>query len=190
MQSTTNTEGQLPGFAVVGHAIVSADGMIADADGRMPERLRNEADFALFQAALDRASVVVVGRHGHQRHPNPGRRRLVFTASVEAFEPDRRDPLASLFNPAGIELRAALTRMGVPPGTVAVTGGKRVFDWFLPHYHEFMLAEVHALVLPGGISCFSEGHARTVLARAELAPASVKTIDAQNGVTLTRWTRR
>lgn len=176
-----------PGFTVTGHAIVSADGMIADADGSMPPPLRNDADFALFQAALDAASVVVVGRLGHLRHPNPGRRRLVFTATVPDFAADAGDPLAALYNPAGLDIADALARMEIAMGTVAVTGGQRVFDWFAPLYDEFMLAEVHAYALPGGIACFGDGHPRAVLAREGLKPRHVAQIDA--GVTLTRWTR-
>ena len=65
-----------------GHAIVSADGMIADAAGEMPPALRNDADWTQFQAALDRAALVVLGRKGHERHPNPGRRRLVLTQRI------------------------------------------------------------------------------------------------------------
>lgn len=178
-----------PDFPVTGHAIVSADGMIADAAGLMPAPLRNEADFALFQTALDKAAVVVVGRLGHGRHPNPGRRRLVFTGAVEAYADDTRDRLAALYNPAGMDLAGALTRMKLRPGAVAVTGGQRVFDWFLPRFNEFMLAEVNGYVLPGGIACFSAGHPRSVLAAAGLAPAEMRTIDAANGVTLTRWVR-
>ena len=181
---------ELPaGFPVVGHAIVSADGMIADAAGLMPSPLRNEADFSLFQKALDEAAIVVVGRMGHERHPNPGRRRLVFTGSVASFAEDPRDRLAALYNPAGMELAEALRRMRIAGGTVAVTGGRRVFDRFLPLFAEFLLAEVHGFVLPDGIPCFSDGHPRTALAKAGLTPAETRIIDAANGVTLTRWVR-
>ena len=178
-----------PAFAVTGHAIVSADGMIADADGLMPPPLRNDADFALFQASLDAASVVVVGRLGHLRHVNPGRRRLVFTSTVVDLARDPADPLATLFNPAGIALDEALRRMDIASGTIAVTGGQRVFDWFLPLLDEFHLAEVNPFVLPGGIDCFSAGHPRAVLAQAGLVPAESRVIDPPNGVTLTRWIR-
>ena len=102
-----------PGFPIVGHAIVSADGMIADAAGLMLSPLRNEADFSLFQKALDEAAVVVVGRMGHERHPNPGRRRLVFTGSVASYAEDPGDRLAALYNPAGMELAQALQRMRI-----------------------------------------------------------------------------
>jgi len=176
-------------YRVVGHAIVSADGMIADARGVMPAPLRNDADWTIFQAALDRSSLVVLGSLGHGRHPNPGRRRLVFTGSVEHFAPDAADPLATFYNPAGMAIGDLLARLDVPEGVVAVTGGQRVFDHFLPFYDEFMLAEVEPFVLPGGISCFGAGHPRAVLAAAGLAPSERRSIDPDNGVTLTRWER-
>lgn len=176
-------------FPVVGHAIVSADGMIADSAGLMPPRLRNEADFALFQTALDRASVVVVGSLGHRRHPNPGRRRLVFTSTVARFAADAADRLATLYNPVGMALEDVLGEMDVPDGIVAVTGGMRVFDHFLPLFDAFELAEVNDLVLPGGVTCFSSAHPRVALAACGMTPVETRVIDAANNVTLTRWVR-
>ena len=43
-------------------AIISADGMIADAAGHMPDALKIEADRKFFLSGLDRAAVVVHGR--------------------------------------------------------------------------------------------------------------------------------
>ena len=71
---------ELPDLRFVGHAIVTADGRIADAAGHMPPALRNPADQLRFEAALDAAALVVMGRLGHRRHPNRGRRRLVAAA--------------------------------------------------------------------------------------------------------------
>lgn len=152
---------------IEGHAIVSADGMIADAAGEYPAALRNDADWRLYQAALDRAAVVVVGRRGHERHPNPGRRRLVLTRSVARLADDPRDARATLWNPATLPLREALTEIGIGAGTVAVTG---VFDHFVADYDRFALSESHRLLIPGGTPCFSGGHPRVVLARAASPP--------------------
>src|SRR5690606_27731995 len=179
----------LPRLSYEGHAIVSADGMIADAEGRMPEALRNETDWAAFQAALDAAAVVVVGRLGHQRHANPGRRRLVATSSVSGLATDRNDPLATLWNPAGIGLDEALAELGIGGGTVAVTGGTRVFELFLPLYTGFMLSEANGLALPGGTPAFSTAHPRVALAAAGLVPAEIALIDPISMVTSTRWER-
>jgi len=178
-----------PGFRVEGHAIVSADGMIADAAGAMPAQLHNDADWRAFQAALDAAAVVVLGRLGHQRHPNPGRRRLVLTGTVAGLAPDPAQKLALLWNPAGAPLAAALAALGVDGGTIAVTGGTRVFGIFLPCYDSFVLSECHGLVLPGGTPCFAAGHPRQVLAASGLAPDASVTIDAAAGVTTTLWRR-
>lgn len=177
-------------FPIIGHAIVSADGMIADAAGEMPPELRNDADFALFQAALDQASVVVLGSIGHRRHPNPGRRRLVFTSRVTKLTADEADPLAAFCNPGTMVLGNVLREMDVADGVIAVTGGRMVFDHFLPLFDEFLLAEANGFVLPGGIQCFSGAHPREALARSGLEPAETRTIDAANQVTLTRWVLR
>src|SRR5690606_35238256 len=87
----------IPGTEILveGHAIVSSDGMIAAADGSMPPQLRNDTDWRIFQSALDQAALVVLGRIGHARHPNPGRRRLVLTHSVAELEADPQDGLSS-----------------------------------------------------------------------------------------------
>ena len=67
-----------------GYAIVSDDDRIADASGAMPEALRNEADWAYFQAGLDAADWVALGRASHEAAPNlRRRRRLRRVADVE-----------------------------------------------------------------------------------------------------------
>ena len=38
---------------IIGHAIISADGFIADTEGRMPKPLMIDADWQRFQAELD-----------------------------------------------------------------------------------------------------------------------------------------
>lgn len=189
MPLSTPPSPAVPGLRFEGYAIVSADGMIADAAGGMPEALRNDADWRAFQAALDRAAVVVLGRLGHQRHANPGRRRLVLTGSVAAIATDAADPLALLWNPAGAPLAAALAELGVGGGTVAVTGGTLVFGQFLGLYDSFVLSESHACVLPGGTPCFAEGHPRAVLAAAGLVPSGSAAIDPAAAVTTTLWRR-
>lgn len=179
----------IPGSSVVieGHAIVSVDGMIAAADGSMPDALRNDADWRLFQAALDRAALVVLGRLGHVRHPNPGRRRLVLTRSVAGLADDSRDPLATFWNPAGMDIASVLNRMGIAEGVIAVTGGTGTFDLFLPYYDRFVLSEVRGLELGDGVPCFSNGHPRFVLPGAALEARDMELID--RGVVQTQWVR-
>jgi len=172
------------------HAIVTADGMIADAAGAMPDELRNQADWQAFQAALDVATLVVVGRLGHERHPNPGRRRLVLTRAVSTLIPDARDPLALLWNPVATPFGRVLDALEIADGTIAITGGTGVFDHFLAVYDRFALSEVHRFVLPGGTPCFGGGHPRAVLAANGLVPGEGTLIDAAAGVTATPWLRR
>ena len=171
---------------IEGHAIVSADGMIADRAGTYPAALKNEADWRLYQAALDRAAVVVLGRRGHERFPNPGRRRLVLTRSVERLANDPKDQRAVLWNPASLPLWEALAEMGVAEGIVAITG---VFEQFVGDCDRFALSESHRLLIPGGTPCFSGGHPRTVLAGLGLKPVGVELIDPEAMVTTTVWER-
>lgn len=175
---------------VEGHAIVSSDGMIADARGEMPPELRNEADWRDFQAALDRAAWTVLGRLGHERHPNRGRRRLVLTRSVSALASCPRDPLAMLWNPAGVGVVETLQHLNVATGVLAVTGGTGAFDLFLPHYDRFVLAEATRYTLPSGRPCFNRAGPREALAAAGLAPEATAMLDAAAGVMQTVWLRR
>lgn len=179
----------IPGSTVIveGHAIVSVDGMIAAADGSMPPPLRNDADWRIFQAALDAAALVVLGRLGHIRHPNPGRRRLVLTRSVADLQADPADPLTTLWNPAGIDIAAVLERLGIAEGGIAITGGTGTFDLFVPFYDRFVLSEVRDLTLEGGIPCFTAGHPRFVLPGAGLQARDMEVID--RGVVQTQWVR-
>lgn len=170
-----------------GHAIVSVDGMIADATGAMPPALRNDADWQSFQAALDRSALVVLGRLGHSRHPNPGRRRLVLSRSVKDLAVDPVDQRAVFWNPANIDIGTVLERLGIAAGTIAITGGTGTFDLFLPHYGRFVLAVVKDLKLPNGIPCFSAGTPREVLAAHGLVLRSEVAIDV--GVSQSVWER-
>jgi hypothetical protein len=171
---------------VVGHAIVSVDGRIADADGAMPASLRNDADWHRFQDRLDSSALVVLGRLGHRRHPNPGRRRLVATRGVAALAADPEDALATLWNPAGLPFEDALVRLGTAEGPVAVAG---VFDLFVGRFTGFDLAENHGLLLPEGLPCFAGGHPRQVLAASGLRPAGWEVLDPEGPVSLTQWER-
>ncbi len=179
-------------WAIHGHAIVSADEHIADAEGRMPEALHNPADWKRFQAALDRATVVVLGRYSHELTPNPKRRpRLVLSRAVPALE--RRDE-ALWWNPDTVPLADVLAALA-PAGVAAVVGGRLVFDYFLSAgYDEFHLVRSGRVALPGGTPLFSgiaDGlNAADVLAAGGLAPGPVEALDAANDVSLTVWRPR
>jgi dihydrofolate reductase len=172
---------------IVGHAVVSADGMIADRDHKMPASLRSQADWRRFQMALDASDLVVMGRLGHEVHPNPGRKRLVVTSRVAWMERDPNDANVMFWNPDGISFRRVLAGLGITDGTVAVTGGQRVFDLFLPGYIEFDLVLMEAASIPHGVPCFSDGLPATVLAGAGMKPDAPEVLEP--GAVLTVWRR-
>jgi hypothetical protein len=91
------------------------------------------------------------------------------------------------WNPAGIGFPRVLAGLGIADGTIAVTGGQRVFDLFLPLFTRFDLAEVAGVTIPDGVPCFSSGMPEEVLARAELMAGKPEELDT--GVTLTIWSR-
>ncbi len=169
---------------IIGHAIVSADGMIADRDHVMPPKLHSEADWARFQAALDAASLVVLGRLGHEAHPNPGRLCLVATRQVARIELDPKDSRAILWNPQAVPPAAILAELAID-GIVAVTGGTGVFDLFRPLFTGFDLVRVPLLTIPDGIPCFSAGDPRVVLSAIGLHVIQTAALDST--ATLTLW---
>src|ERR1700693_2798850 len=114
----------MPALRIEGYVIVSADGMLANADRVMPKELKFEGDKQFFTAALDRADLIVHGRHSGEDQPNsPQRKRLVLTAKIGATAPDPTNPRATLWNPAGASFEAACDRAGVNSGMVAIIGG-------------------------------------------------------------------
>src|SRR5690606_25587568 len=115
---------------------------------------RFPADRKQFNAAMDRARVVVLGRVGHINHPNHRRNRLVVSSSSAGIE-RRHD--AWWWNPAGATVLQALNAAAPGGGLVVVAGGKRVFDDFLDlGYDEFHLARALRVTLPDGVAIFSE----------------------------------
>jgi hypothetical protein len=179
-------------YLVQGHAIVSADDRIADPSGETPASLRNEADWARFQAALDRAAVTVLGRLGHEANPNRrGRNRLVLSSAARGVE---RRAGAWWWNPAEASLEEALSSAAPVGGIVAVPGGMRVFDLFLSQgYDEFHLARVTNVLVPNGTPIFSAVRmgrtADALLAADGLHPAAPEVLDAAASVILTIWRR-
>ncbi len=179
---------------IEGYAIVSADGMIADGNGVMPETIRNDADQRFLQTELDLAAVVVHGRHSYEGGPRAERRkRLILTRGTAAIAPDPSHPNALLWNPAGATPEEAIAMLGAGAGTIAVIGGRDVFGLFLPLYDAFHLTRAAHANIPGGRPVFPQvgPHAtpEEVLARHGLRPGPQRDIDAAAGITLTTWTR-
>ena len=179
---------------IEGYVIVSADGMIADAKGEMPDSIRNAADQRFFQDRLDRAAAVVHGRHSHEGGPRAARRkRLVVTRRIAAIAPDPAHPNALLWNPLGASLEQALAQLGVGDGTIAVIGGRDVFSLFLPRYDAFHLSRAANAKIPGGLAVFAEvgpnATPEDVLARHGLRPGPRRDLDAPAGVSVVTWQR-
>lgn len=177
---------------VHGYAIVSADDRIADAEGRMPAALRNEADWRYFQAGLDAADLVVLGRLGHEAHGNPkGRPRMVVSGRAAGLE---RRADGWWWNPAELPWAEAAARALPAGGRVAVPGGRGVFDLFLRlGYDAFHLSRAEAVKLPGGVPVFSacagQGGAEAVLRAAGLRPGAREVLDPVGPVSLVVWRR-
>src|ERR1700681_3216 len=126
---------------IEGYAIVSEDGMLANAAGIMPNSLKFEADQHFFERGLDGVDVVVHGRHSHERQPcSYLRRRLILTRQVPAIAADPSNEKAVLWNPAGASFEQALALLGTPDGSVGIIGGTDVFGIFLDRYDVFTLS--------------------------------------------------
>jgi dihydrofolate reductase len=176
-----------------GYVIVSADGMLANADRVMPAELRFEGDKKFFTAALDHADVIVHGRNSYEGQPNsPRRKRFFVTRTTDAIAPDPSNPKATLWNPAGASFEAACDRAGVHSGTVAVIGGPDVFGMFMDRYDTFWLSQAPRVRLPGGEPCFPGVPARSpqeILAAHGLKAGDAQILDAACDVSVTPWRR-
>src|SRR6266446_5091577 len=92
-----------------GHAIVSADHMIATPDGAYPKSLFNAADQKHFHKALDEAAVTILGRLGHETDQNPRlRNRIVVSSRARGLE---RRPDGWWWNPAYVPIGDALAQV-------------------------------------------------------------------------------
>jgi dihydrofolate reductase len=178
---------------IEGYVIVSADGMLADADHVMPDELKFEGDKQFFSAALDRVDLVVHGRHSHEGQPNsPKRRRVVLTRGTVSVAHDPSDPRATLWNPQAASFERACEFAGVHSGTVAIIGGPDVFGMFMDRYDAFFLSQAPHVRLPGGEACFPgvpERSPQEVLAAHGLTAGEPQVLDRAANVTVTPWRR-
>jgi dihydrofolate reductase len=183
----------MPDLRIDGYVIVSADGMLANADRVMPSELKFDGDKKFFTAALDRADLIVHGRHSNENQPNSQlRRRIVVTRSIGAIAPDPSNSNATLWNPAGAGFQAACDFAGMRSGTVAIIGGPDVFGMFMDRYDTFWLSQAPRVRLPGGEPCFPGVPALSpqgVLAAHGLRAGDAQLLDPANGVTVTPWRR-
>lgn len=179
---------------IEGLAIVSADGMIADAHGAQPDALKLEADQRFFHETLDRADALAHGRHsGEGGLDATRRRRLILTRRIERLAGDPENGNAVLWNPAGASLDEAWARLGLAGGVLAVIGGTEVFGLFLEHgYDAFHLSRAAHARLPGGLPVFPGVPAQTpeqLLAGRGLKPEPIRVLDREAGLSLVTWRR-
>jgi hypothetical protein len=183
----------MPGLRIDGYVIVSADGMLANADHVMPDALKFEGDKKFFTAALDRADLIVHGRHSYEDQPNsPLRKRMVVTRTTDAVAADPSNPKAVLWNPAGASFDAACDFAGVHSGTVAIIGGPAVFGMFMDRYDTFWLSQAPRVRLPGGEPCFPgvpQHSPQAILAAHGLKAGDPHILDAAHDVSVTPWRR-
>jgi hypothetical protein len=178
------------GIEIHGYAIVTDDDRIADGQGRMPDVLRNDADWAYFQAGLDEADLSVLGRLGHEANPNRRNRpRLVLSSAAAGLE---KRPDAWWWNPLALSWEGVAATVLPQGGRVAVPGGKRVFDLFLAiGYAAFHLSRAQGSRLPGGVALFEDCDrgmsAVDVLASHGLQPGPLRVLDPDGPVTLAVW---
>ena len=178
---------------IEGYAIVSADGMLANAAGVMPDPLKLEADQRFFAHALDGVDAVAHGAHSHEQQPHSHlRRRLILTRQVPALAADPSNEKAVLWNPAGASFEEAWAALGVPDGSLAIIGGTDVFGMFLPRYDVFHLTRAPAVRLPGGRPVFPQVPQQTpdeVLANHGLKPDPPRMLDGRHDLSVTSWRR-
>ncbi|MGA7809367.1 dihydrofolate reductase [Bradyrhizobium sp.] len=180
-------------LTIEGYVIVSADGMLAGADRVMPDVLKFKGDERFFTAALDRADLIVHGRHSQEQQPNaPMRNRIIVTHAVAALAPDPDNPKAILWNPSGARFEDACAFAGVTSGTVAIIGGPDVFAMFMDRYDTFWLSQAPGVRLPGGKPCFPGVPGRSpqdILAAHALKPGAARMLEPAHDVTVTPWLR-
>jgi dihydrofolate reductase len=177
------------------YAIISEDGMLADAQRHIPDALKVKADQEFFRRGLDRAAAVVHGRHSGEGPPGELERyRLIVTRSIASTARDPTWPRALLWNPRGASLEEAWGELNPSAGALAVLGGPDVYAYFLTKGCDaFHLSRVPHVRLPGGRPVFPEiGPDRSpedVLRAHGLKPGPTQALDARVGVTLVSWTR-
>jgi hypothetical protein len=180
-------------FRIEGYVIVSADGMLANASHVMPDELKIEGDKNFFTAALDRADLLVHGKHSGEDQPNsPKRTRIILTRKITALAPDPENSKATLWNPAGATFEQAAEAAGRRSGLVAIIGGPNVFGMFMDRYDTFWLSQVPKVKIPGGEGCFPGVPGRTpqqILETHGLKAGEPQLLDKAENVSVTPWRR-
>jgi dihydrofolate reductase len=182
-----------PPDRIEGLAIVSADGMIADAAGVQPDGLKLEADQRFFHAKLAEATALAHGRNSGEGGPDAvRRRRLVLTRRITALARDPDSDRTVLWNPEGAGLQEAWEALSLSGGLLVVIGGTEPFGLFLERgYDAFHLSRAAHVTLPGGRGVFPGVPPATpedLLLRHGLKPGRFQILDGAAGLTLVTWT--
>jgi dihydrofolate reductase len=179
---------------IEGYAIVSREGMIAEADGSFPKPIEIPADQKHYQDSLTRAGAVVNGKRSAEGGPREAtRKRLVLSRKVAGVAPHPSNPKALLWNPDGASFEEAWEKLGAE-GTAAVVGGTDVFGLFLDKigYDAFYLTQARAPV-PNGRPVFpgvgEKLSAQELLKQRGYRLASTSVLDAATDTVLEEWTR-
>lgn len=179
---------------IEGYAIVSEDGMIADASGLLPPPLIADADQRFFENGLNGVDAVVHGRHSGEQQPNsPNRRRIIVTRGIGGIASDPANANAVLWNPARATFEDAIAALKTPIASVAILGGTDVFGYFLDRYTMFFLSRIAGVCLPGGRPVFPQVPAETpeaVLAAHRLCDKGSILTDPAARLIISRWERK
>lgn len=177
---------------IEGYAVISAEGMIATADGKFPEDIKIAADHKFYQDSVAAASAVANGRHSAEggigeKH----RKRIVLTRRVDMLTPDPDNPKAILWNPATAPFEEAWARLGIDGGSLAVVGGTDTFGLFLTiGYDVFHLTRTVASV-PKGRPVFpgvgTTTTAEEALTKAGMVHKGTRMLDASVNCRVEEW---
>ena len=176
-----------------GYAIVSREGMIANADGSFPKALKIDADQRFFRNALSQANAIANGRHSNEGGPEAlARPRLVVTRRIDTLAVDTDNVKVVLWNPNGASFDDAWKHLGLAGGRLAIIGGPDVFGLFLDlGYDSFFLSRTNATV-PNGRPLFPRLEAarpEDAIADSGLVLQSTTMLDATTGTTVAHWAR-
>lgn len=178
---------------IEGLAIVSADGMIANAAGVQPAGLLLDADQRFFRERLRSAAILVHGRNSREGGTGTaGHPRVILSRRIGGVVHDPHSASAVLWNPEAAPFEAACALAGVRSGRAAVIGGTEVFGLFLGRYVVFHLSRTGAIRLPGGRPVFPgvpHVSPETMLARSGLKPETTRVLDPSLDLTVTAWRR-
>ncbi len=171
------------GLIIEGYAIVSRDGMLAGADGLMPNSLKFPQDQHFLDAEMDRAALLVHGKKSHEGQDNSHKRkRLLLTRAGGPFTTTPVAPNTWLWSPQAAKFSDVCKALSLEAGLVAILGGTAAYDMFLPAYSRFHLARAGQIDLPGGVPVFGavrEGNPpEAVLEKAGLRQTEEVTMDA------------